>query len=212
MAKSNSERQKAHREKWQRYVTETQRYVTGITTMLLEIKEELASLRNEMARRYVTPPSLMVPPNEYISNPPPLSSQSDSSESSSYDAGAREVWEHESTKPEASNGRAKPRRRISPDWQPSERDCEFALECGLDPDTTAEEFRDYWLGCGQPHADWSATFRNRCRTLTAEPRVNGFRHRKSPVEKLYAGAYRAALAFDARQRDRGEADEPLLDC
>jgi hypothetical protein len=81
------------------------------------------------------------------------------------------------TKLEQSNvGRAKPRRRITPDWQPSAEDRKFAaVECGLDPDEAAAEFRDYWIGRGDPMADWSATFRNSCRKAPSRGRVAGGR-------------------------------------
>ena len=65
---------------------------------------------------------------------------------------------------------AKPRRKgaslIESNWILSLEERRFAIELGLDPDRTADEFRDYWIaktGQGATKADWSATFRNWCR-------------------------------------------------
>jgi hypothetical protein len=41
--------------------------------------------------------------------------------------------------------------------------------------------------------------------------INGHGGKQSPGEKLFEGAYRAALAYDARQRVGQPFDEPLLD-
>jgi hypothetical protein len=49
MALSNADRQQRHRDKLLRYVTETR-------SILLTLKQEVASLRNELVLRYVTPP------------------------------------------------------------------------------------------------------------------------------------------------------------
>ena len=56
--------------------------------------------------------------------------------------------------------------RLAEGWQPSIDDRRFAEQLGLDPDHTAERFRDYWVA--QPgqrgvKADWLATWRNWCR-------------------------------------------------
>ena len=65
--------------------------------------------------------------------------------------------------------------RLPDDWEPSADDCEFAVQCGLDPNEAADEFRDYWLakpGIAARKLDWSRTFRNSCRKR-AEHRGRG---------------------------------------
>lgn len=63
--------------------------------------------------------------------------------------------------------------RLPEDWTPSEEDCAFAADLGLDPMVTAEEFRDFWTsvpGARGRKLNWSKTFRNRCRELGRRPR------------------------------------------
>jgi hypothetical protein len=55
--------------------------------------------------------------------------------------------------------------RLPADWQPEEPERQYASDRGLDPDTLAEEFRNYWIaipGARGRKLDWPATFRNRC--------------------------------------------------
>lgn len=62
--------------------------------------------------------------------------------------------------------------RLAEDWRPSAEDRAFAADLGLDPDVTADEFRDYWTalpGARGRKLDWSKTFRNRCRELAGRP-------------------------------------------
>ena len=71
--------------------------------------------------------------------------------------------------------------RLPADWQPSPEDRSFALSLDLDPDAVAAEFRDYWVplpGAKGRKLDWSATFRNRCRDISA--RHGGGAARGSP--------------------------------
>jgi hypothetical protein len=59
--------------------------------------------------------------------------------------------------------------RLDPDWMPSEKDREFALSLGLNPDQVGAEFKDYWLalpGAKGKKLDWAGTFRNRCRDVS----------------------------------------------
>lgn len=57
--------------------------------------------------------------------------------------------------------------RLSPDWQPSEADVEYAISRGVPRDKVpilAEEFRNYWTarpGKDGVKLDWPATWRNR---------------------------------------------------
>jgi len=62
--------------------------------------------------------------------------------------------------------------RLPSDWKPTTDDRDFASDHGLDPDTTAATFCDYWHA--QPGArgrkvDWSATWRNWCRRDSGKP-------------------------------------------
>jgi hypothetical protein len=55
---------------------------------------------------------------------------------------------------------------IDSNWNLSLEERQYAIALGLDPDRTADEFRDYWIaktGQGAVKADWSATWRNWCR-------------------------------------------------
>lgn len=58
--------------------------------------------------------------------------------------------------------------RISPDWRPTDADRAFAATAGFtaaEIETMAAEFVDFWLAATRnaAKADWSATWRNRCR-------------------------------------------------
>lgn len=116
---------------------------------------------------------------------------------------------------DAYNGKQKRGSRLPSDWEPSSEDRDFALELGIDVESTLGEFRDYW--CALPgqrglKLDWSRTWKNRCRQIGARRKSNG--HGKlTPVESLFAGAA-LAVAERERARDYGadsDADEPLLD-
>ena len=56
--------------------------------------------------------------------------------------------------------------RISPDWNPTDDDIEFATSAGIEPQdipAIADRFRDYWLakpGIDGTKLDWPATWRN----------------------------------------------------
>jgi hypothetical protein len=55
--------------------------------------------------------------------------------------------------------------RLSPDWAPSPEERKYAVDKGLDPDLTAERYRNHWVAkAGKDGAklDWSATWRNWC--------------------------------------------------
>lgn len=56
--------------------------------------------------------------------------------------------------------------RLSEDWHPNSEEIEFAKQSGVDPDTEAPKFRDYWhsvAGAKGRKQDWTATWRNWCR-------------------------------------------------
>ena len=52
--------------------------------------------------------------------------------------------------------------RMTEAWEPDEKGQAYAAERGV-PDDQVEAFRDYWLGRGEPMADWSACWRTWCR-------------------------------------------------
>lgn len=92
----------------------------------------------------------------------------------------------------APSSRAKPRRRIPEDWQPSERhraraDADFP---GWQQREPVEEFRDYWLGAGRPMADWNLTWLNRVRELSRRgPGGYARRPRTEPYRNPPPGSY-----------------------
>jgi Protein of unknown function (DUF1376) len=62
--------------------------------------------------------------------------------------------------------RTKRANRLPPDWQPTQGDRTFALDLGLNVQSVAAGFRDYWhakAGKDAAKLDWSATWRNWCR-------------------------------------------------
>ena len=71
--------------------------------------------------------------------------------------------------------RAKPKRLIPADWEPSDDDLAWCQEHypQLDPWQVAREFRTYWQGCGKPMADWSMTFRNRVQKVAGWSKQTG---------------------------------------
>lgn len=62
--------------------------------------------------------------------------------------------------------------RLPADWRPSAACREFAADKGLDPDTVAEAFIDYWTGGKggkQQRTDWDRTWRVWCGRDAARP-------------------------------------------
>lgn len=77
--------------------------------------------------------------------------------------------------------------RLDAGWQPSDDDRKFATGLGLNPDTVAAEFRDYWCaetGAKARKLDWAATFRNRCRQVAERKRRAGPAHRNGMAQVL----------------------------
>jgi uncharacterized protein YdaU (DUF1376 family) len=70
--------------------------------------------------------------------------------------------------------------RISDDWQPSQDDYNQALQLGLTTeqvDNEANKFRDYWIakaGSGAVKLNWSATWRNWCRSAKDRSRAPSY--------------------------------------
>jgi hypothetical protein len=79
----------------------------------------------------------------------------------------------EVSKKEAASVVEKPGRgtRLSPDWQPSKADRQFAVDHGVNPETLRDEFVDFWTsipgqrGCKVGERGWSSTWRNRIRAI-----------------------------------------------
>jgi uncharacterized protein YdaU (DUF1376 family) len=66
-------------------------------------------------------------------------------------------------KKDSSASRSKPRRRLAPDFEPSTEDSEQLFSEGFslsEIEAQIPRFRDYWIGRGQPMAEWGNTFRN----------------------------------------------------
>lgn len=98
-------------------------------------------------------------------------------------------------------GRAKGA-RLGKDWKPGDEDRRYCQNLDLDPERTAEDFRDYWLakpGLGGVKLDWARTWRTWCRH-EADRKASG------PVGPRGAGRDRggfgAALARVAAKMDR----------
>jgi hypothetical protein len=116
---------------------------------------------------------------------------------------------------------AKPRASKHPfpnDWVPDEQDRRYAAQKGYDApwvDDQAERCRDHHVKHGNwfvdDHAVWRTWVQNAQNFSRQPPMLNGKQNGRSPGEKLFEGAWRAAEAFDARQRAGGAIVEPLLD-
>jgi uncharacterized protein YdaU (DUF1376 family) len=104
--------------------------------------------------------------------------------------------------PEPDHGpRARPKRRIPPDWQASPHLTSFAERLGLDPVETFNAFRDHFVGSGAPKADWEATARNWCRRDAREGK-RGAGVRPAGRGSESAAIARAGAAVAARKRGR----------
>jgi hypothetical protein len=112
-----------------------------VTASLLELKEEMASLRNEIASLRNIPSA---PSNGFPLHPLPLLPLTPS------------------LLPKGVKRRAS---RLAPDWAPTEDEKKYASSKGLEPELTAERFRNYWVaksGKDATKIDWPATWRNWC--------------------------------------------------
>ena len=98
--------------------------------------------------------------------------------------------------------------RLSPDWQPSERDLAFAIEQGLTQQEArheAEQFRDHWLAASGAKAckrDWSAGWRTWCRNAIKwqQERSRSGSGRRGPASSAEAFLRGAGLDPDALDR------------
>jgi uncharacterized protein YdaU (DUF1376 family) len=92
--------------------------------------------------------------------------------------------------------------RLSADWQPSSDERGFAADLGIDPDATADAFRDYWVavpGAKGRKLDWPATWRGWCRRETARPMGKGSVGQLQPTRGN--DAFYQQLADIARRAD-----------
>jgi uncharacterized protein YdaU (DUF1376 family) len=91
-----------------------------------------------------------------------------------------------------------PRRgkRLSADWQPSDKDRRYAEDLGLNPDEVAEEFRDYWLAkpTNATKLDWHLTWKTWCRNNAQRAGRQPKRDRQNS-EGILGAAARAAARF-----------------
>jgi hypothetical protein len=100
------------------------------------------------------------------------------------------------------------------EWKPTEQHYGLGEQKGLstsEVDEQAESYLDWMRSTGKRHKDLNAGFRNWLKTERKATHVNGRSYKKSPVEKLYIGAFRAAEAFAARGGASESPDVPLLD-
>jgi uncharacterized protein YdaU (DUF1376 family) len=97
--------------------------------------------------------------------------------------------------------------RIPPNWRPNDAGRAYAAERGLDPDSTADAFIDWWSAANGPNAikrDWDAAFRTWCRRDAAGPLVQAANRAVQPARG--GGAYLEQLAAIASRDDADEFD------
>jgi hypothetical protein len=193
MALSNAERQKEFRLR-RRYVTKDRNELVG---MILELKEEMKSLRNVVTElRNATPPPLGFPPliNPLTSLPPHPKKDSEA-----YASGAdAPVGELDPIKDLFDRGLAI-----------------LGVRNRAILGKARKEFDDIAVieaiaRCEDEHPSDPVAFFFGCLRHRKEQKVNG--HKQSPVEKFIIGAGRAAEAFAARSGINYPIDAPLLDC
>lgn len=109
---------------------------------------------------------------------------------------------------EPANGKRTTRKsRLPADWEPDADDRAYAEKHGRNPEPAAENFRDYWIGRGEPMADWKRVWQRYCRSsIDRDP--PGKRNGGAPSHagrypsggRQTDGSITGALAFLARQR------------
>lgn len=85
--------------------------------------------------------------------------------------------------PEDKPDKTKRRCRIPDDWEPKPAERALAESLGLNCDTEAEEFKDFWLGDGRPKSNWDRTFRVRLRAQANRQGGSRF-HRQSEPRRI----------------------------
>ena len=96
--------------------------------------------------------------------------------------------------------------RLPANWRPDNAGRAFAADRGLDPDSTADAFADYWAAAsGRTSAklDWNAAFRTWCRRDATRPMVQAADRPVQPARGR--GAFLEQLAAIA---SRDDDDEP----
>jgi hypothetical protein len=133
-------------------------------------------------------------------------SQTDDKQPAGASAGGEGPHHGESAKP---NSRAKPKRRIADDWQPSEQ-CLSVLEQGGITRAFAlslvGEFRIFWIDTGTLRASWDATFINRAKTLWQQQPGSTHATHQRPDNSAPAKIARAIAERNARQQPTGLGD------
>jgi hypothetical protein len=176
---SAKERQKNHRDRVRRDVTEIFRDVTKILSIQLEIKAELESLRHDVAKLAENKGASILL----------LSSSSDSKESK---ASFRES--------------AQARRARLDAWLPDDANRDLARKRGHGDswvDDQAVAYRAHQHNAKTKHKDFDAGFTSwilRAETFEGKPNGHG-RPRPSPVDNLYRAAFEAA-EIASRERNR----------
>jgi hypothetical protein len=95
--------------------------------------------------------------------------------------------------------------RIPENWRPNDAGRSFAADRGMDPDSTADAFTDYWAannGRTATKRDWNAAFRTWCRRADADRAVGANSTRTVPATRGH-DAYFEQLALIA-SRDRND--------
>lgn len=108
------------------------------------------------------PPSSAPPDDELVSGDPtePVSGDPIAPDSGTPEKPHRQSRDRVETEKESKPlARARPKRRIDPGWQPTDDHRSLAAEVGVNCDQQAEQFRDHYIGKGEPRADWDASFR-----------------------------------------------------
>ena len=93
--------------------------------------------------------------------------------------GSKEVSNQERASPEGESHKKSSSKingsRLSENWTPTAEDREYAFGLELDPEATAEEFRDYWLakaGANSRKVNWGLAWKSWCRKAK-EYKANG---------------------------------------
>jgi hypothetical protein len=107
-------------------------------------------------------------PDRFPTSSPPVSTKGEKSPQMEDGGGRKEKKEPSLRSGVAREARQEPNgTRLPEDWRPSDDDCGFATGCGLDVAMVLPKFLDYWrskAGASGMKLDWSATWRNWCRS------------------------------------------------
>jgi hypothetical protein len=100
-----------------------------------------------------------------------------------------------------SNGRSKPKTRISADRQPDEQDIAYCEKCGtLDWQREWEKFVNHHLAKGTLMADWNAAWRTWCRNAVDFAAKGNGGGNRGGRPGIVAGTRLFLAALDRRER------------